>query len=63
MCIRYAFTELDKQHLIGLIEPENARSIRLAERVGEKIEGNVTLPWIPDRPLLQYGLHREEWRR
>src|SRR5215471_1571995 len=61
-CIRYAFTELDKRHLIGLIEPENVKSIRLAERIGEKLEGNVTLPWIPDRPLLQYGLQREDWR-
>jgi RimJ/RimL family protein N-acetyltransferase len=61
-CIGYAFTELDKRHLIGLIEPENVKSIRLAERVGEKLEGNVTLPGIPDRPLLQYGLHCEDWR-
>jgi RimJ/RimL family protein N-acetyltransferase len=62
VCIAYAFAELDRQHLIGLIEPDNVKSIRLAERVGEKLEGNVTLPWIPDRPLLQYGLRREDWR-
>jgi RimJ/RimL family protein N-acetyltransferase len=62
-CVGYAFTELDKPHLIGLIEPENVRSIHLAERVGEKLEGNVTLPWIPDRPLLQYGLFRQHWTK
>jgi RimJ/RimL family protein N-acetyltransferase len=62
-CMAYSFEELNKPHLIGLIEPENIRSMRLAARVGEQFESNVRLPWIPDRPLLQYGIHRRDWVR
>src|SRR5579883_394732 len=55
-CITYSFEQLGQSHLIGIIEPENMRSIRLAERVGERLEGNLTLPWVPDRKFLQYGI-------
>jgi RimJ/RimL family protein N-acetyltransferase len=32
--VRHAFTALDRDHILCLIRPENARSIRLAERLG-----------------------------
>jgi RimJ/RimL family protein N-acetyltransferase len=37
------------------------RSIRVAERVGERLEGTTILPHMPDRPVLQYGVSREVW--
>ena len=62
-CIAHAFTELGRAHVSSFIVPENARSIRVAERVGERLEGEVRLPHVPERPHLQYGLARAEWRR
>jgi RimJ/RimL family protein N-acetyltransferase len=35
----YAFTKLDQTRVISLIAPENVNSIRVAERLGEKPEG------------------------
>ena len=50
-----AFTQLDRAHVISLIQPDNARSIRVAERVGEKLEGTTELLGTE---VLVYGLHR-----
>jgi RimJ/RimL family protein N-acetyltransferase len=62
-CITYAFNELQRTHLISLIDPGNLRSIRVAERVGERLEGTTTLPHLPgDRRVLQYGLRRDDWQ-
>jgi len=62
-CVAYAFTELHRPHLISLILPDNLRSIRVAERLGERLENNaVTLPHLPsEKTVLQYGLFREDW--
>jgi RimJ/RimL family protein N-acetyltransferase len=62
-CLTYAFSELQQSHVISLIAPENVRSIRVAERLGEHFEHEITLPHFPDKPVLQYGLSREEWLR
>jgi RimJ/RimL family protein N-acetyltransferase len=61
-CIEHAFTELDQPHVISLITTENARSIRVAERVGERLQREVVLPHLGDRPVRQYGLSRDDWR-
>jgi RimJ/RimL family protein N-acetyltransferase len=61
-CIAHAFTDLNRSHLSSFILPENTRSIRVAERVGERFEGEVALPHLPDRKVLQYGLSRNEWQ-
>jgi RimJ/RimL family protein N-acetyltransferase len=37
--IEHAFTDLNRTHVISLIHPENARSIRVAERLGERLDG------------------------
>ena len=34
----------------------------MAERLGERLEATVTLPHLPDIPVLQYELRKEEWR-
>jgi RimJ/RimL family protein N-acetyltransferase len=62
-CIDYAFMELNREHLVSLILPENLRSIRVAERLGERLEGTTRIPHLPGRELLQYGMSREEWKQ
>jgi RimJ/RimL family protein N-acetyltransferase len=51
----YAFTELDKDHVISCIHRDNAASIRVAERLGEKPEGESE---ILGTPVLIYGVDR-----
>ena len=41
--LHYVFTELDKSHVISLINPNNKGSIAVAERLGEKLEGQTQL--------------------
>lgn len=53
--LQYAFTELDKDHVISLIHPENQASIRVAERLGEKPEGTSE---ILGMPVVIYGVDR-----
>jgi RimJ/RimL family protein N-acetyltransferase len=48
-CVRYAFEEMDRDHLISLIDPANVASIRVAERIGETLWGEVTLGAYPLR--------------
>ncbi len=60
-CIEHAFTNLQQPHLISLIDPANTPSIRVAERVGESLEGTATLPHT-QREVLQYGLSRDQWQ-
>lgn len=55
----YAFTEMDRDHVISLIHPENRASIKVAERMGEKVEGETELMGVP---LLIYGISRDAWR-
>jgi RimJ/RimL family protein N-acetyltransferase len=53
--LAYAFTELDRDHVISLIAPENVASIRVAERLGEKVEGKTELL---GNEVLIYGIDR-----
>lgn len=41
--LQYAITELNRDRVISLIHPENKGSIRVAERLGEKLEGRTEL--------------------
>lgn len=51
--IEFAFRKLGKDHVISLIHPENQRSARVAERLGESVVGHTTLE---DEFVLVYGL-------
>ena len=51
----YAFNDLDKDHVISLIHPDNKNSIRVAERLGEKLEGQTHIMGID---VLIYGIDR-----
>lgn len=53
--LRYAFDVLGRDHVISLIRPGNAASIRVAERLGERLEGEVE---VAGGPALVYGIHR-----
>ncbi len=56
--ISHAFTELDQPHVISMIDPQNTASIRVAERLGERLEGRTELK---GREVLVYGIGREDW--
>lgn len=54
-CVRYAFEEMDRDHLISLIDPANVASIRVAERIGETVSGEAT---IGGHRMLVYRIDR-----
>ncbi len=55
--LQYAFEEMDKSHVISVINPENKPSIRVAERLGEKLEGKSE---VMGTLMLIYGIDRPE---
>lgn len=56
--LKYAFEELDREHVISLINPNNMASIKVAERLGEKLEGKTELF---GHEVLIYGIDRRDW--
>ncbi len=54
----YAFTILKKDRVISLIHPDNAASIRVAGRIGEKLQGRIQ---HLGREMLCYGIDREAY--
>ena len=56
--LEYAFTTLDQPRVISLIAPDNVNSIRVAERLGERPEGE----WEVFGPkVIVYAVWREGW--
>lgn len=53
--IVFAFDVVGADHVISMIQPENARSIRVAEKIGERFERVLELD---GRPTHVYGLRR-----
>jgi len=53
--LQYGFKELDRSHIISLIHPDNRASIRVAERLGEKLEGKTA---FMGHDILIYGIDR-----
>ena len=56
--LRYAFTEWEQPQVISLIRPENAASIRVAERLGERLVESIDLK---GQTALVYRITRQEW--
>lgn len=54
----YAFGKLQQSHVISLIHPENYLSRRVAEKLGEKLEGTME---ISGGEAVIYGVSREDW--
>ena len=57
--LRWAFTDLGREHVISLIREANKPSIRVAERLGERLEGRAV---IFGQDALVYGIGRAAWR-
>jgi RimJ/RimL family protein N-acetyltransferase len=53
--LQYAFKEMDRDNVISVINPENKPSIRVAERLGGKLEGKTE---VGGMPALIYRVHR-----
>lgn len=56
--LRYAFEHLGRPHVMSLIHPDNAPSIRVAARLGQQVEGETS---VLTMPVLIYGISREKW--
>lgn len=56
--LKHAFTEMDRDHVISLIHPDNHASRAVAERLGEKFERTVEV--LGDEVGV-YGIHRGGW--
>jgi RimJ/RimL family protein N-acetyltransferase len=53
--LSYAFSVVRRDHVISLIHPDNHASIRVAQRLGERLEGETDL--LGARVQV-YGIHR-----
>jgi RimJ/RimL family protein N-acetyltransferase len=58
--LEYAFDELDRDHVISLIHPDNKASMRVAERLGEKREGTAEIVGIE---VIVFGIDRADYVR
>ena len=47
LLLDYAFEQLDRPHVISLIHPDNSPSRRVAERLGERVEGETEVLGMP----------------
>jgi RimJ/RimL family protein N-acetyltransferase len=56
--LRSAFVDVGAEHVISIIRPDNARSIRVAEKIGEVFERPDQLD---GQPFHIYGLSRAVW--
>ena len=59
-CVRFAFEELGAGHVVAIINPDNAASRKVAERLGMALERATHDS--AGRPVLVYGLRRSEPR-
>jgi RimJ/RimL family protein N-acetyltransferase len=57
--LAHAFAEMGRDHVISLIHPANSGSIRVAERLGERLEGRTELF---GHEVLIYGIDRAAWQ-
>jgi RimJ/RimL family protein N-acetyltransferase len=58
--LAYAFLAWEKPGVISLIHPENRASVRVAERIGERLQGRIH---HLGREMLCYGLDRDTYVR
>ena len=58
-CFEYAFGTLGRDRVVSLIRPDNQRSIRVAEKLGERLAGEIDLL---GGKCLVYERRREEGR-
>jgi RimJ/RimL family protein N-acetyltransferase len=56
--LAHAFTDLGRDRVISLIRPDNRASVRVAARLGERLEGPTTLF---GQDALVYAIDRARW--
>jgi RimJ/RimL family protein N-acetyltransferase len=56
--LEYAFTEMNRDHVISLIAPDNLASIKVAERLGEKVAGKTN---VVNHDVFIYRIDRRDW--
>ncbi|MBW4331965.1 GNAT family N-acetyltransferase [Stakelama sp. CBK3Z-3] len=62
-CMDFAFDTLGWDRVIHTIDPDNARSITLAKRLGSVDQGPCTLPPpFADLPVRAWGQGAKDWR-
>jgi RimJ/RimL family protein N-acetyltransferase len=54
--LEHAFTVWKRERVISLIQAENSASLRVAERLGESLQGRTDLY---GREMLRYGIDRK----
>ncbi len=59
-CVRHGFERLNLERIIGLVVPENIRSVRVLEKAGLTFEGMVE---CRSQQLAQYAIDRDGFRR
>jgi len=57
--LEHAFTEMDRDHVISLIHPDNKSSLAVAKRLGEKFERTIE---VLGEEVGLYGIHQQDWR-
>lgn len=61
--VDYAFDVLQWTNVIHLVNPENLRSRRVAQRLGATLQGHTRMPAPYDTELAEvWGQGREEWQ-
>jgi RimJ/RimL family protein N-acetyltransferase len=55
--LRFAFTDLNREHVVSVIHPQNAASIRVAEKLGERFE---RIEQVRGFEVSIYGIWRKE---
>ena len=53
--LQWTWNNVDTEHIISIIQPDNARSIRVAEKIGERFERAHVMS---ERDVHIYGLAR-----
>jgi len=56
----FAFTKLQQSHVISLIRPDNKVSIKVAEKLGEKLAGETE---VLGTKAVIYGITKEDWEK
>ena len=58
VALAYVFQQMARDRVISLIRPQNAASIRVAEKIGQRLQDRIE---FGGGEALVYGIRREEW--
>ena len=58
VALAYVFQQMARDRVISLIRPENAASIRVAEKIGQRLQERID---FYGGEALVYGIRHEEW--